>query len=401
MEFPTNMSSPARIPAFEARLNPQDGQDLSLGMTLDESNDIYNIQYAAGGVRSSPLASCPPSIPTSYDQLRALLSTCFSTEVNAGRGFGLPNSDYPFNTSYQGSELSSSSSSSPTSSIASPVGEELSLSFASPDLSFDDLAINDQDPLQACQYPVDLSFLANGQPYPNPPKQSFFPPVALPELHCAANMPVIADQSVGIHNAGAFPGSNFPAVPPFSDTTALGLYYPSTTQSLDIPPLSIQADASILSALPPANDPPAETRKVRAVAPTARAKRVRSGRTEAVAAAAIAASNAFGTGKGGLLECGICGFQQSTGRQGDFDRHKRTHQDAKLTRVVCCGIHAAHPAAAKLGPGKSSRFYKGHQFLGGCGKSYSRMDALKRHLRTSDCASGTAKDHRIWRKLYF
>jgi hypothetical protein len=262
--------------------------------------------------------------------------------------------------------------------------------------------MNDQDPLQACQYPLDLSFLANGQPYPNPPKQPFFQPVALPEDHCTANMPVIADQSVGIYNAGAFPGSNtFPAMPPFSEDTALGLYYPSTTQSLDIPPLSIQADTSILSALPPATDPPAETRKVRAVDPTARTKRVRSGRTQAVAAAAIAASAAFGTDKVGILKCCTCGFQQSTKRQADFYRHTSTHLDAKLTRVVCCGIPAAHPAVADLGPGHSVRLYKGRKFFGGCGRSYSRMDALKRHLGKSGCASGTAKDHLVWRQLYF
>ena len=111
MDFPSNLSSPARIPAFEARLNPQDVQDLSLGMPLDGTNDNSNTQYAAGGVLSAPLAStCPPSLPTSFDQLRALLCTYLSTEVNAGRGFGLLNTDSPFNTSSQGSELSSSTS---------------------------------------------------------------------------------------------------------------------------------------------------------------------------------------------------------------------------------------------------------------------------------------------------
>lgn len=113
MDFPANLSSPARVPAFEARFDPLDGQDLSLERLLDEANGNSNTQYAAGGVRSSPLAStCPPSVTfTSFDQLRALLSDYFSAEVNAGRDFGLPNSDSPFNTSPQGSELSSSSSS--------------------------------------------------------------------------------------------------------------------------------------------------------------------------------------------------------------------------------------------------------------------------------------------------
>lgn len=110
-KFPTSLSSPSPIPAFEAHLNLQDEQDLSLGMPFDESNDNTNIQYAAGGVRSSPLASTCPSVSTHIDQLRALLSTYLSAEVNAGRGFLLPDPDSPFNTGSQGSELSSSSSS--------------------------------------------------------------------------------------------------------------------------------------------------------------------------------------------------------------------------------------------------------------------------------------------------
>lgn len=81
---------------------------------LEEDNGDCNTQCAAGGVRSSPLAStCPPSMPfTSFDQLRALLSTYFPAEVDAGSDFGLPNSDSPFITSPQGSEMSLCSSSS-------------------------------------------------------------------------------------------------------------------------------------------------------------------------------------------------------------------------------------------------------------------------------------------------
>ena len=294
--------------------------------------------------------------------------------------------------------------SSPPSSITSPVSEDLSHSLSSPELAFQDLSMNDPDPLQAYQYPPDLSFLANDQPYQTPPKQSFFQPVALPEVF-TPNMSVIPDHNVGINlginNAGAIPGSNsFPAVPPFSETTALGLYYPSTPQSLEIPPFSTQADASILSALPPSTNSRDKTRKVRAVVPTARTKRVRSGKMHAVAtaAAAIAASTAFGTGKNGILECDICGFRPTTSRKADFLRHEKTHQD---TQYVCYGIPDDHPAAAGLDPMCSVRLYKGNKFLGGCGKPYSRMDALQRHSGKSGCACGTAKEYEIWRQEYF
>ena len=252
----------------------------------------------------------------------------------------------------------------------------------------------DQDPpLQACQYSLPLSFSPNSQSYSTPPKQYFFQSVALPEELPTSDVPNSTDQSVGI----AFPGSDsLLAVPSFLETTALGLYYSSTPQDVRLPPLLIQAGASILTALPPA--PPAEARKVRAAVPTPRTKRVRSGKTRPPSDAVGAIPT--GTDEERVLKCPVCGFPQSTQRKGDFLRHMRTHEDAKLTRYVCCGIPAAHPAAAGVSPGHSVRLYKGCAFYGGCGKSYSRMDALQRHLGKSGCAGGSAKDHQIWRQLY-
>ncbi|KAH8994366.1 hypothetical protein EDB86DRAFT_1270751 [Lactarius hatsudake] len=408
MDFPTNLFSPACAPAFEARSNLQGGQDLSLERLLNEANGNSISQDAAGGVCSPFASTCSPSVPlTSLDQLRALLTTYLSTDVNAGRGFGFPNTDSTFNTSSQTSELSSSSSSSPPSSMTSP-RDDLSLSFSSPGLSFHGLSMDDQDPtvpLQACQYPLDPSFSPNGESYSTPPEQPLFQPVALPEEPFIADVPIM-DQCVGIDDIGVFPGSNsFLTAPSFSETTALGLYYPSTPQNFHISPLSIQVDSSILSTVP-TPVPPAGTRKVRAVVPPAkvsRTKRVRSGKMRepsyVVAAASISATSS--TDKDGVLKCPVCGFPQSTQRKGDFLRHLRTHQDAKLTRYVCCGVPADHPVAASLSPRHSIRLFKGREFFGGCGKSYSRMDALQRHLGKSDCASGSAKDHQTWRQLYF
>ncbi|KAH9168473.1 hypothetical protein EDB89DRAFT_1991941 [Lactarius sanguifluus] len=389
MDFPTYLSSPARAPAFEARSNLQRGQDLPLERLLNEANGNSNTQYAAGGVCSSPFAStCSPSVPFPLDQLRALLITYLSTDVNAGRGFGLPNTDSPFNTSSQTSELSSSSSSPPPSSIISP-SDDLSLSFSSPGLSFHDLSMDDQGPavpLQACQYLPDLSFSPNGESYSIPPEQPLFQPIALPEEPFIADVPIV-DQCVGIDDIGAFPGSNsFLTAPSFSETTALGLYYSSTPQNFHIPPLSIQVDSSILSTLPTPT-PPAETRKVRAVVPPAkvsRTKRVRSGkmRKPSYVVAAASFSAASSTDEDSVLKCP---------RKGDFQRHLRTHQDAKLTRYVCCGLPADHPVAASLSLGHSVRLYKRREFFGGCGK----------HLGKSGCAGGSAKDHQTWRQLYF
>jgi hypothetical protein len=287
--------------------------------------------------------------------------------------------------------------------MTSPVCEELSLPFESPGLPLHDLSMNDQDLLQACEYqseyPLDLSFLDNGQPSP---KQPFIPNVALPEGPFIDNVPIVTDQSVGINNAGAFLGTNnLLAVPSLPKMSALGLslYFENLPQSPPIPPLSIPVDASILSGLPPA-PPPTETRKVRAVVPTPRTRRVRSGRTHTDAAAAAVTAAISAAPSDGTLKCPVCGFLQSTQRKGDFLRHMKTHEDAKLTRVVCCGIPATHPAAASVVPGRSVRQYKGNMFVGGCGRSYSRMDALQRHLGSSGCASGSAKDHFTWRQLY-
>ncbi|KAH8976640.1 hypothetical protein EDB92DRAFT_1823564 [Lactarius akahatsu] len=406
MDFPTNLSSPARAPAFEARPNLQGGQDLSLERLLDEADGNSNTQHAAGGMCSSPFAfTYSPSVPsTSLDQLRALLITYLSTDVNAGRGFGLPNTGSPFNTSSQTSELSSSSSSCdsgfpspsprliaslspPPSSITSP-SDDLLLSFTSPGLSFHGLSIDDQDPavpLQAGQYPLDLSFSPNGESYSTPPEQPLFQPVALPEEPFISDVPIM-DQCVGIDDIGAFPGSNsFLTAPSFSVTTALGLYYPSTPQNFHIPPLSIQVDSSILSTLPtPA--PPAETRKVRAVVPPAKIPRVRSGKMRKPSYV-VAAASISGTDEDGVLKCPVSPFEDTPGRKTD---------PIRLLRVP-----ADHPVAASLSPGHSIRRYKGREFLGGCGKSYSRMDALQRHLGKSGCAGGSAKDHQTWRQLYF
>ena len=265
--------------------------------------------------------------------------------------------------------------------------------------------MNDQDVLQAYEYqgeyPLDPSFLGNGQPSP---KQPFIQPVALPEGPSISNVPILTDQSVGINNAGACPEPNSLHAVPSTSETALGLYFENTLQNPQISPLSIEVDASILSDVPPApptTEPPTtELRKVRSVAPTARTKRVR-GRPYTDATTAAVTADISTACVDGMLKCSVCGFSQSTQRKGDFLRHTRTHIDAKLTRFVCCGIPAAHPAAAAVVPGRPVRLYKGKEFVGGCGKSYSRMDALQRHLGKSGCASGSTKDHLAWRQLYY
>ncbi|KAI9508339.1 hypothetical protein F5148DRAFT_966856, partial [Russula earlei] len=83
--------------------------------------------------------------------------------------------------------------------------------------------------------------------------------------------------------------------------------------------------------------------------------------------------------------CKECGYVQSKKRMGDFRRHLKKHEADHLTRVVCCGVPSTHLGVASLLPGHLTRWYNNHPFHGGCGRSYSRMDALQRHLKKSGC----------------
>jgi uncharacterized C2H2 Zn-finger protein len=104
-----------------------------------------------------------------------------------------------------------------------------------------------------------------------------------------------------------------------------------------------------------------------------------------------------------MIKCEECGYVQSRRRMGDFRRHLQKHDSEHLTRVICCGVPPTHPAVARLRPGRhlSPHWYGDRPFYGGCGRSYSRMDALQRHLKKSHCVGGNTKDHQAWRKLYF
>ena len=99
---PTN---PARIPAFEARLNPQDRQDLSLGINFDEANHISNTTLKAA---CAPLPflqpAHPPSSPPMANCVLCSALLIFPPKSTLAVVFGFPNPNYPFTTSPQGSE---------------------------------------------------------------------------------------------------------------------------------------------------------------------------------------------------------------------------------------------------------------------------------------------------------
>jgi hypothetical protein len=304
--------------------------------------------------------------------------------------------------------------STPPSSVASPLGDDSLLYFASPDL----LSLDSSSPFKASEVggqdlvvPV-LTHQGHPVAWPRPtdishsipPVQHLHPPTSLSDAS-------IANQSLQgtvANNPSGVPG-NFIASPIFVETTALGLYYSDATQSPDVPLLSTQVEnnASVPCVVqhdpPPA--PPAQNWTFRAVNPAAKvscSKHVQSDKSRSYDhVLTTAATTSHGVKVEPEVECGKCGYLQLTRRMGDFRRHLKKHEADHLSRVVCCGVPPTHPAAASLRSGHLTHWYDGHPFYGGCGRSYSRMDALQRHLKKSGCISGSAKDHQSWRKLYF
>ncbi|KAI9066073.1 hypothetical protein FKP32DRAFT_1566610, partial [Trametes sanguinea] len=87
-------------------------------------------------------------------------------------------------------------------------------------------------------------------------------------------------------------------------------------------------------------------------------------------------------------QCPYCPWVQKTRRSPDLKRHIATHtrsNNADEADWVCCGLPFADAVAqgvslqAVAGDGRT---YAGQAMVGGCGKVFSRRDALKRHLRT-------------------
>jgi hypothetical protein len=260
-----------------------------------------------------------------------------------------------------------------------------------------------QDPIPPSNKPTNGSYLSSsGHP--------LLPLASLSGELISTNVPSATSQGLrgtATNNANAFPG-NFIADSILMQTTALGLYYPDTTLGLDIPPLPTQTENNAAS-IPPVPErfppaPPAPPSPVkwtfRAVDPSPKAQRARNDKTQSSSSDANDSSlddpdiDSDATG-GPMIKCEECGYAQSKRRMGDFRRHLKKHDAEHLTRVICCGVPPTHSAVAHLHPGHrlTLRWYGGCPFYGGCGRSYSRMDALQRHLKKSRCVGGSTKDH--------
>ncbi|KAI0289190.1 hypothetical protein BC826DRAFT_1032988 [Russula brevipes] len=392
MHFLANSSSPSCIPTLDGQSTHSDGQDWFQGLGHDKADSYATTtQHTAGSMYSSPLPSSTSPPTAALDaidhQLIALFNTDCSSNVYAGRYFGISNSDTSSNFGSQDSDLSSCYST-PPSSIASPLGNSVSPFPTSPgqllhvsSSPFSIGAVDSQSlvaPIEPYQYAIPAWLQPTAVPCPTPPGVPSSPPTSPPVELTAASMPGVANQGLqdfATDNAGVPPG-NFMSTSTHTEMTALGLYYSGTTQTPDVPLLQIEVEdngsaPSAFERVPPT--PHVESWKFQAVDPAKPP-----------------------------IKCDKCDyFQLNNKRWGDFRRHLKRHDADHLTRVVCCGVPPTHPGMTRLHFGHLTHFYDSRPFYGGCGRSYSRMDALQRHLKKSGCIGGTAKEHRSWRKLYF
>lgn len=90
---------------------------------------------------------------------------------------------------------------------------------------------------------------------------------------------------------------------------------------------------------------------------------------------------------GRKFSCHICSSRSFT-RQSDLKRHVATHDPKQTNSTVCCGISEEEASECGLdGIQLRTCRLQGELRIGACGETFSRNDALLRHvkLRTSQC----------------
>ncbi|KAG2361692.1 hypothetical protein BDR07DRAFT_1451478 [Suillus spraguei] len=98
-------------------------------------------------------------------------------------------------------------------------------------------------------------------------------------------------------------------------------------------------------------------------------------------AQAVPGSTSTFTNKSNPWACPHCKWVQRNHRTPDLKRHIRTHtRFQRPAQWVCCGIPAESAPMYNIPHNAIPYIHKGKQMIGGCGKEFSRRDALKRHL---------------------
>ena len=95
------------------------------------------------------------------------------------------------------------------------------------------------------------------------------------------------------------------------------------------------------------------------------------------AAAAEAAAALSSRAARDKYKCPHCPFVQKARRKADLDRHVATH--AGKNEFVCRGVRAEKAGVYEV----PVELLEGSEWVGGCGKTFSRRDALARHIKNS------------------
>lgn len=79
--------------------------------------------------------------------------------------------------------------------------------------------------------------------------------------------------------------------------------------------------------------------------------------------------------------CPYCKWVQRNHRTPDLKRHIRTHtRFERPAQWICCGVPLKDAGRHALPEGAEPYNWQGKMMIGGCGREFSRRDALKRHL---------------------
>ena len=92
--------------------------------------------------------------------------------------------------------------------------------------------------------------------------------------------------------------------------------------------------------------------------------------------------------------CPECGWRQINKRIPDFKRHLKTHLRPKdgdhSSGHWCCGVRVEDAREYTIQPDATPYKFQEHQRIGGCMRTFSRRDALKRHIANANnsCVGG-------------
>lgn len=148
------------------------------------------------------------------------------------------------------------------------------------------------------------------------------------------------------------------------------------------PPGSAQRDRRV-------NSPPSSSSSSRA----ARSSRGTAGSTALItttrrAIAGTGRPNFDSVDANGYPRCETCSRTFVKARYPDFRRHVLSHYPDEAFSlggpIVCCGVPVALRSAYGVPENAEVKYFEGAAMVGGCGKEFSRKDALGRHLENKN-----------------